>query len=504
MPNVLAYLVLFSWPLVALILFRLMPVNKAIIWTMLVGYLFLPNETGFKLPMLPMVDKYLLPTLCAMTLALIVSERQAEGGVRRFSLPGSGGRLILIILFAMMFIGPFFTAMYNKIPIIAGPRFIPGLRLYDAFSMISAILVGVLPFFIGLIWLNTREAQYNLMRAFVLTALVYSLLALFEVRMSPQLHNWIYGFSPFPFIQQIRADGFRPVVFLNHGLMLGIYLCMAILSALALWREALRTGRRATPWLLAAIWLFITILLAKTVGATVITIILAPFLLFTGQRVQITVSVVIAVVVLLYPTLRGTGVIPVDDIYEFTLERSPERAQSLKYRLDNEDLLLEHANEKPMFGWGSWGRNQLFDRNTGEMTSTTDGIWVILIGTYGWIGYLAHFGLLTAPIFFYFVRRRTFGPSLVTSGVLLVLGANLIDLLPNAGLVAYVWLMAGSVTGLALKHHEEVEEDEDAAAPVEERQGTKAPAWLSPHGRTEKRFGGRRKRRFPSQRPQPQ
>ena len=84
------------------------------------------------------------------------------------------------------------------------------------------------------------------------------------------------------------------------------------------------------------------------------------------------------------------------------------------------------------------------------MISTTDGIWIIIIGMFGWIGYIGRFGLLTAPILFYAMRQRQFGPSLITPGLMMVLAANLIDLLPNAGLVNYVWLMAGAVAGYVL------------------------------------------------------
>ena len=42
MPNTTAYLVLAAWPCVALVLFRRLPVERALIWTLLGGYLVLP------------------------------------------------------------------------------------------------------------------------------------------------------------------------------------------------------------------------------------------------------------------------------------------------------------------------------------------------------------------------------------------------------------------------------------------------------------------------------
>jgi len=48
------------------------------------------------------------------------------------------------------------------------------------------------------------------------------------------------------------------------------------------------------------------------------------------------------------------------------------------------------------------------------------------------------------------LRRRAVGDSFLPLGLIITLSATLIDLLPNSGLVNYVWLMAGAVAGHAL------------------------------------------------------
>ena len=68
------------------------------------------------------------------------------------------------------------------------------------------------------------------------SGLLYSLLALYEVRMSPQLNNMVYGFFPHSWRQHIRGNGFRPLVFLEHGLFLGIFLSTTVLAAFGLAR----------------------------------------------------------------------------------------------------------------------------------------------------------------------------------------------------------------------------------------------------------------------------
>ncbi|HMO06024.1 MAG TPA: hypothetical protein PKD10_00055 [Paracoccaceae bacterium] len=484
MPNTFAYVMLFAWPLVALVLFQRLPLPKALIWTILGGFLILPSNMGIKLPMIPEINKALVPSLSAAVLCLIYAPRQAPTAS-----PSPGGRMLILGLLVLLVLSPVLTVLQNAEPIPFGPRILPGLRLYDAFSMISGMIVMILPFLLGWRHLATAEAQRMVLQAFVLGALAYSLPALFEIRMSPQLNNWVYGYFPHSFIQHIRAGGFRPLVFLNHGLMLGTFLAMAILAALALWRQARREGGAAGRWLLAAVWLAMTLVLSKNVGALVITLALAPLVALTGARLQLAAAAVIACIVLCYPVLRGAGLVPVEDIHEIALSFSEERAQSLKFRLDNEDALLDHANRKPFSGWGSWGRNMLFDPETGGELSVLDGMWVILIGVYGWPGYLAHFGLLTLPILMMALRRRRFAQTRIVPGLALVLGVTLIDLLPNAGLVAHVWLIAGALAGHVLQAR-----DEAAAPPT----ATPAPGRRRPPAEPKTLPAGPRRRAPPA------
>lgn len=472
MPNILAYLVLFAAPLAAVVLFRIMTLERALAWTIIGGHLFLPSETYIKFPMLPAIDRSFVPAVSALLLCLVMAPRQSA------TLEASAriGRQVLVALLLLVIVTPVLTVMTNTEPIIDGRTFLPGLRLYDAWGLISQILVALLPFWLGLRYLNGQAGHRALLEAFAIGGLVYSIPALIEVRLSPQLHTWVYGFFPSDFVQHIRAGGFRPVVFLNHGLMVGIFFCLAIIASAILFREARREGRLAFPWLAATLWLLIVLYLCKSLGALVIAVPSTLIVLFLGRRLQVALSVGVAVIVMLYPMLRGAGWIPVEAAYELTQSFDEERAASLKFRLDNEDELLTKANLKPLAGWGSWGRNSIFDPVTGQMTSITDGIWLIFIGVYGWLGYIGRFGLLTVPILLYALRRKMLGPSMIPPGMTVLLAAMLIDLLPNAGLVNYVWLAAGAVAGLAVVRSPK--EIEGAASP--EASGGERASWLMP------------------------
>jgi hypothetical protein len=461
MPNLFAYLVLLSWPLVAVALFRLMSVQRALVWTLISGHLLLPSATSIKFPMLPAIDRSLVPAASALLLCMIMAPKLTLSP----DLSARTGRQVIFGLLALVLITPILTVLQNTQPIIDGRVFLPGLRLYDGYGLISLILFQMIPLWLGVRYLNTREGHRVLLEVIAIAGVAYTFPALLEIRLSPQLHNWIYGFFPHDFVQHVRDGGFRPVVFLNHGLMVGIFFCMSIIASVVLYREARRQGRQAMGWLAAAIWLTLVLYLSKNLGALVIATIFATVAMFLGRRMQVAIAVAVAFVVMFYPMLRGAGWIPVDVVHNIALSINEERAASLKFRLDNEDALLAHANEKPIAGWGSWGRNSLWDPETGRMTSITDGIWLNFIGVYGWLGYIGRFGLLTVPILFFAMRRKTFGPSLLTPGLILILAANLMDLLPNAGLVNYVWLMAGAVAGYVLWQQPQEDEPGLAAAP---------------------------------------
>ncbi|WP_096787991.1 hypothetical protein [Rhodobacter sp. CZR27] len=492
MPNLFAYLALLAWPLVVFVMFRRLSLPTALVWSILGGYLFLPSLPVFDLPALPAVDKTLIPSLSAAVMCLAVSRRERllqRTGQRRkadrrdrqpapLGYTGDGGRLpprlrparrsvpqeqaaprqaeegmdqpggqgIINLLIAAALVTPFLTALTNPEPVLAGGRLIPSIRLYDAVSMVSGVLVTLLPFLLARRYLSTPAAREKLLRAFVAGGLAYSALILIEVRLSPQLNTWIYGYFPHSFLQHIRAGGFRPIVFLPHGLWVGIFMAMTVLAALTLSRLA-GTSRERRRWLLTALWLVIVLVLSKTLGALAITLLLAPVALLLGPRKQMMVAAALGAVLLLYPMLRGAGWIPVQQISGWAAAIDAERAQSLNFRLQNEDMLLERANLKPVFGWGGWGRSRVYDPATGEDLSVTDGAWIIVAGTTGWAGYLALFGLLVIPALRQAIGRNRGHATFAASGAAMMLAANYVDLLPNATLTPITWMLAGALAG---------------------------------------------------------
>jgi hypothetical protein len=235
-------------------------------------------------------------------------------------------------------------------------------------------------------------------------------------------------------------------VFLSHGLLLGIFLAMAVVSAMALWRHGRRQGRLAAPWLLAALWLLVVLVFSKNLGALVLAVAFLPVLLLLGVRGQLMAAGLVALVMLGYPVVRGAGLVPTEAAVELAARIDPDRAQSLEFRFNNEDMLLEHARRKPISGWGGWGRNRVYDGD-GNDISVTDGAWVIILGFTGWVGYVAQFGLLGLPIVLLMLGRRRLALTPATAGLALVMAVNLIDLVPNASVSPVTWLIGGALAG---------------------------------------------------------
>ena len=235
MPNPLAYAVLIFWPVVMIVLFRKLPPAQALTWSILGGYLLLPQKIGFDMPLIPPLTKDSIPSIAAFLIYVLMLRRRIA------LLSGPWSLKILVLLFVA---GPFFTVAFNADPAIWGAKFLPGLRLYDAVSVVVGQFVFVMPFFVARVLIRTEEDFLSMLRIFVYCALVYSVLILIEVRMSPQLNNWIYGYFPSTsFLQQIRFGGFRPIVFLGHGLKVSFFIAISIL-ALITYRKALANGAK--------------------------------------------------------------------------------------------------------------------------------------------------------------------------------------------------------------------------------------------------------------------
>ena len=441
-PNIIAYLALALWPVVVWKLWQRLERAQALIWTILGGYLLLPPvAAAFNLPVVPDLNKLTIPNLMALGCALwLVGDRIGFW-------PKSPLGKVLIVVYVL---SPFGTVLTNADPIHFQQGMIPGLRIYDSFAAIAYQLIALIPFFLARRYLGGPEGMRAIIGALVLAGLVYSLPMIVEAVMSPQINVWVYGFFQHDFWQTVRYGGYRPVVFLPHGLWVAFFACMAAIAGATMLR---RSPAEARPRAVVVyLYLIAMLVLCRSAGPIVYALALTPLILLAPVRVQILLAAGMALVVIAYPVLRGAHLVPVDQILDFANGLSPDRAFSLRFRIENEEILLARAQERPWFGWGGYGRSFTHDPVNGKALNIADGAWVILMGQYGWVGYITEFGLTALPLLLLAREALRQGKAMLspwTGAVALILGANMMDLLPNATHIPFTWLMAGALLGEA-------------------------------------------------------
>ena len=441
-PNIIAYLMLLIWPLICWQLWKRLDPARALIWTILGGYLIMPPLTAINFPIIPDLDKVSIPNLMALICATWILKDKIT------FLPAGAIGKALILLFVL---APFATVLTNGDPLEFKLRTIQGMKIYDSVAAVANQAIVLLPFFLARRYLGTPEGTRAILVALVAGGVAYSVPMLIEARFSPQMNVWIYGFFQHDFFQTIRQGGYRPVVFLPHGLWVAFFTLMAVLSSVVLLREVHAEERPKAALIL--IYLGYMLLVCKSAGPLVYLFTVTPLLIFAPPRVQVLVAAVVAGLVIAYPILRGAHLVPLDRILDFfATSFSPDRAYSLQFRIENEEMLLARAQERPWFGWGGYGRNFMHDPVSGEMINIADGFWIIVLGMNGWLGYLAEFGLTALPLLalgWLVLQQGAVPVARTTAGLALILAANMVDLLPNATQIPFTWLMAGALTGEA-------------------------------------------------------
>jgi len=421
-------------------LFSRLPVAKATIWSMLGAAFLLPSTMEIDVKLLPSFDKMSITALAVLLLCWTYGGQEPKPK-----------RSVLFYLFAAGFvISPVLTSFTNSYELSTGGRSIPGFYPLDGVKFAGRNLLLLLPLYVGSRFLSTDYARSVLLKAIPVLTLFYSVPMLFEMRMSPQLHRWTYGYFPHEsFAQQIRGSGFRPVVFLNHGLALATFVVIALLASLVLLRMRRRILGQA-PALVSA-YLAGLLILCKSLGPVLYAVVFAPIVLFLRPRWWVMIACAASLMVCAYPFLRANNLSPLDTVSRVASAVSTDRWYSFQMRVKNENALLAKADEKPFLGWGGWGRYRIYDEWTGQDISVTDGGWIIYYGTFGWFGFLSLFGLLAVASFraLRFTDNQLTEANVTRAGLALLLAVYMLDLIPNSHNMSLVFLIAGSIASSA-------------------------------------------------------
>ncbi|TAJ01878.1 MAG: O-antigen ligase domain-containing protein [Planctomycetota bacterium] len=331
-----------------------------------------------------------------------------------------------------------------------------GIGWYDGLSSSTyQVIVWGLPYLTGRLYFSTPDGMRLLGMGVLAGGLAYAPLCWWEIRMSPQLHTDVYGFLQHDWTQTLRSGGYRPMVFQHHGLMLGLWMSAASLVAVALWTSGTTRRVWGVPHVFVAALLCATTALCKSFGALALLLIGAATLWSMRALRSSLPMLLLACLPASYVLLRVSGNWSGDALTSAVAEVSSARAHSLAYRFDAEEQLRDKAEQKPLLGWGGWGRSfvrRQADPDSREMV-VTDSLWILFFGKYGSLGLAAMLLTFLVPVLALWRRhppRTWWRPQAFWPWVLaLVLTLYAIDNLVNAMLNPIYLLIAGGLCGFA-------------------------------------------------------
>ena len=448
--SIQAQLVMILWLPIVFYLFRIHSLRKAVIISFIGGLLFLPERAGFRLPLIPDYQG-MVATCYGISLAILAYDFQR---LKEFKLEW------IDIPMLIWCISPVFSSLSND------------LGLYDGINeAITQTVTWGLPYFLGRFYLNSLTAQRDLAVSIIKGGLIYVPLCLYEGRMSPQLHNMLYGYYPHPsgIAQSYRLGGFRPMVFMEHGLMVGMWMMIVALIGFWLWKAKSITRIWNIPMEGVVILCTLTFIWCRSTGAYGY-LLYGLIILFSAKWLRTSVPLLLlAIAIIYYLYTSTTGHFQSEGIVSLVGEViNPERAQSLEYRFDNEALLADRARDRIIFGWGGWGRNRLYEENWHgifEDVAITDSLWILAFGINGLVGLVSLIGSLILPITFFsfssYPAKTWFDPKVAPAAALTVaLLLFVLDSLLNDMFNPIFPLISGGLSGLILEERKKIKVDQ--------------------------------------------
>lgn len=416
----LIYFTIFGWIPTCAMLFAVMRPSRALVIAYLVGWLVLP-VAEIKVPGFWNIDKGLATSLGALGGMLVFCPGQLRGFRLRF----------VDVVLLMFCVSTGITSLTNGL----GPN--------DALSNISGhFITYAVPYFLARIVLKHPADFLASARTVVCASAIYAVFALWEWRMAPHLHHDIYGSFQHSWMQHARWGFWRPIVCFSHGLALGIFFTWTALLAIALyWGRQLRPLFFLPPWSIVAL----------TLTGLAVSMSVGPWALFAGGlAIMVGARRFKAPWLMLLPlafavtwmAARYSGASDGQTLSRVIAEVIPGRQESFDYRLKAEMLLVTHARTRPAFGWGTWGRNFVTDEFGG--IPAADGLWVILVGSFGLAGVIGFYLWWSWPIFMTIRSPAAMAQSPALIAIATAIALQAVNLLFNGFLSPILILMCGA------------------------------------------------------------
>ena len=433
--TIMVPLVLFGWIPAVILLFSAIPPRRAMIVSFLLAWMFLP-VAGYTIAGLPDYTK-VSATSVGVLLATVIFDSHSLTSLRLRMLD------VPMVIWCLC---PFASSMAN------------GLGAYDGLSAVlgQTVTWGV-PYLLGRAYLKTSQDFREVAFLLFVGGLIYVPFCVWEIRMSPNLHGYVYGFggTGISYSSDLGNWGSRPRVFMGDGLTLGMFMTAASLVGTWLWTTGSLKRLFGIPGGALVLLLVLTSLGCKNMGALSLLIV-GLTALFVAKWWRTSLIVYMLLIALpLYMVARPTGQWSGKPMVDAAALVHEDRARSLQFRLDNEDMLAARALERPFFGWGGWGRNRVYDELTGRSLTIPDGLWIIALGTRGVVGLVALTSALLLPALLVFRRyppRYWTHPAVASPVVLALLVVLYVaDCLFNAMLNPIYLVITGGMVSLVIR-----------------------------------------------------
>ena len=350
--------------------------RRGIAWALVFGWLLLPSRVGVNFSGLPPFDEYVSIVVGTLGATCLFETR------RLLAVRPSLIDIPMVVWCAV----PIASAVTN------------GLGLYDGLS--GAVQQGLIwggPYLVGRVLFSTPVGMDTLARAIVLGAVFYVPLCLIEMRLSPQINVWVYGYRTNPFHTTNRLGGYRPQVFMTHGMVCGLFMMAA--AVVAIWMTARKRFGLilgAPAWIVSG-GLLVLSLLCRSIGAMGLGLVVGGAL---GLLVTTRWKIGFLAIVIAIPTYVGVRAFDLwypQQLIDVVSHIDPNRARSLEGRLLPERELAERAMQKALFGWGIGGGYRTTD-DWGDHATAVDPLWIIAFGRHGVVGLAALYGMLLVPV----------------------------------------------------------------------------------------------------------
>ncbi len=431
--NQLGLLMLFANFLIAPLIMAAVKGVRGVILAVAAGWILLSPRAGINIPGIPQISKdFVVPYAAALGVLLTRGHL-----IRRLRFSW------IDLFFIIALISPFISSLTN------------GLGSWDATSeMYGRLATWGVAYLIGRVLVADLQEVRECALAILLAGIVIVPLCLLEIRMSPQLHRWVYGFYQQPFHMTKRMGGYRPILMFRHGIEVGTWLASSAVIAVWLSIASSRIRLLHLPVKYHAAALILVSLISRSLGALA--------LLAMGSSAAVTARILKMRVLLLaitlavpgYLMLRAPGIWSPDIVVEL-VERfgEPKRAASFAARAYQEEELGAKARQRLLFGWGGHNRFRVFD-DFGEKTTAVDPLWIIIFGKYGLFGLVSLYGMLCIPAILIVLRTPTrylFHPNMAgVVALILALFVTNADSLQNAFYSPLMMIAAGALATTAV------------------------------------------------------